>query len=564
MRKMSTLFLCLVLVFLSACGSGSENGNSTADTQSNKSDSAEKPDPYGRYAEPVTLDIGYYVPGKLQFPEGSGDTINDNGYTRMFEDLLNIKFTHAFEVPNSGYEEKVNLLIASNDIPDFMFVNEKQFKLLAESDMLEDLTQYYEDYASPRLKNLQEDFDSSLLKRASYDGKLLGIPATSPSHGQDGVVWIRKDWLKNVGIELQEAITLSDLEKVAKAFIENDPDQNGKKDTFGIQSTSGFVTPTVGYNTLDLVFTAYKSFPKIWVKNVDGKKIVYGSTLPETKQALAHLRDWYAAGLIDREFGTIKPDQFAKDLSAGKAGISMGFTWAPGSALQGSIVNDPSADWDAFALTAEDGKVYSRQQNPLGDIMVVKRGAKHPEAIIKAINIIADMESDEKDPDTLARFAEKTWVTEQNSTTWDIRPIQRIFRPKNSALYRFQLFQDAAAGKAKLEDMGEWERGVVETYLKGLENLKTTDPDGWSYSMYQFVGGAVVLNPRNQEVYSEYYGVTKTMETKWANLNKLEDEAFIRIITGDQPLDYFDTFVSEWYKQGGEEITQEVEAELEG
>ena len=35
-------------------------------------------------------------------------------------------------------------------------------------------------------------------------------------------------------------------------------------------------------------------------------------------------------------------------------------------------------------------------------------------------------------------------------------------------------------------------------------------------------------------------------------LTKLEDEAFIEIITGKQPVDYFDTFVSEWKAAGGD------------
>jgi putative aldouronate transport system substrate-binding protein len=52
------------------------------------------------------------------------------------------------------------------------------------------------------------------------------------------------------------------------------------------------------------------------------------------------------------------------------------------------------------------------------------------------------------------------------------------------------------------------------------------------------------------------------MEKKGANLLKLEEEDFIKIVTGTEPLDYFDTFVSNWKKQGGDEIIDEIEAEL--
>ncbi|MDG0808501.1 hypothetical protein [Cohnella rhizosphaerae] len=51
---------------------------------------------------------------------------------------------------------------------------------------------------------------------------------------------------------------------------------------------------------------------------------------------------------------------------------------------------------------------------------------------------------------------------------------------------------------------------------------------------------------------------TKTMQTKWTNLKKLEDETFLKIIMGIAPVDEFDTFVTKWKQQGGDEITAEV------
>lgn len=50
--------------------------------------------------------------------------------------------------------------------------------------------------------------------------------------------------------------------------------------------------------------------------------------------------------------------------------------------------------------------------------------------------------------------------------------------------------------------------------------------------------------------------------TKGANLTKLEEEDFIKIITGAEPVDYFDTFVDNWHNQGGNEILDEIEEEL--
>ncbi|WP_158289312.1 extracellular solute-binding protein [Paenibacillus flagellatus] len=544
------LLAAAAMMAVSGCGGAKEADDPG---KAGTSLAAEQPEPMGKYKEPVAIKIGFYNPGDVKWPEGSGDTLTDNRYTRLIEDKLNIKIEHAFEVPQSGYEEKVSLLISSNDVPDFLFVSEGQFKILAESDMLEDMTKPYRDYASPLLKEVISGFGPEFLKKVTYDGKMLGIPSTVPAHDNDGVVWIRNDWLRNVNIELKPSITVDDLEKVARAFISQDPDKNGKADTFGLQSTSSFVTSTMGYNSLDQVFTAYKAFPKIWTKDASGK-IVYGSTQPEMKQALGKLRDWYASGLLDKEFGTIKPDQFAKDISAGKAGISLGYTWAPMKALADSVKNDKNAEWGAYMLVASDGKLHARQPNPMGRIMVVKKGAKHPEAILKLINLFAELDNNKAS--TPGPYADSP------GTNWTVRPIQATFRTKNTVLDRFQRFQDAAAGKLKRDQLPPSDVGIYDNYLKGMDALKAS-PQDWAYVLYQFHGGQIPLSPNVTEVYSQFYGITKTMELKWANLAKLENEAFIRIIVGDKPVDYFDTFVSEWKRQGGDEITKEIEKEAE-
>ena len=62
---------------------------------------------------------------------------------------------------------------------------------------------------------------------------------------------------------------------------------------------------------------------------------------------------------------------------------------------------------------------------------------------------------------------------------------------------------------------------------------------------------------------NSYDGRTKTMDSKWANLKKLEEETFAKIITGKVGIDAFDSFVEEWKASGGDEITKEVQEELD-
>ena len=74
--------------------------------------------------------------------------------------------------------------------------------------------------------------------------------------------------------------------------------------------------------------------------------------------------------------------------------------------------------------------------------------------------------------------------------------------------------------------------------------------------------GAQVEAEENGELvrtYSQIYSQTSTMEKKWANLKKKEDEVFLKIIIGEADVDSFDTFVEEWKAEGGDEITKEVQ-----
>jgi putative aldouronate transport system substrate-binding protein len=95
-------------------------------------------------------------------------------------------------------------------------------------------------------------------------------------------------------------------------------------------------------------------------------------------------------------------------------------------------------------------------------------------------------------------------------------------------------------------------------YENGEVNFKT-----WQAVYYDVYSTAVELeaskNMNKKAVFYPY--ATPTMELRWSNLVDLENLAFIRIIMGQEPLDYFDTFVKQWNDQGGTRIAEEVTAQ---
>ena len=85
-------------------------------------------------------------------PKTPGETIDSNRWLDLYSDDLGIDISYAWTVRgglnDDAYTQKLNVTIASGDLPDVLIVNRTQLKQLAESDMIADMTEFYDQYAS--------------------------------------------------------------------------------------------------------------------------------------------------------------------------------------------------------------------------------------------------------------------------------------------------------------------------------------------------------------------------------------------------------------------------------
>jgi len=70
---------------------------------------------------------------------------------------------------------------------------------LVENELVEDLTESYELYASDFIKEIYDSYDGRCLENASYGGRLMGMPGTNPDSAPC-VTYIRKDWVEKLGL----------------------------------------------------------------------------------------------------------------------------------------------------------------------------------------------------------------------------------------------------------------------------------------------------------------------------------------------------------------------------
>lgn len=561
-RWIAALLACtMVSGLFTGCGAKEEGGASKEEAQKNQPvDEQGEPNAYGKYKDPVTVEIVQAVNPTLPMPEG--DTTTDNYYTRYIKDSMNIDIKLKWQAATADYAQKLSLSIASNDLPDIMVVGKSDFKKLLKADLIEDLTPYYEKYASDLVKESYDSTDGRAIESASVDGKMYGLPSVQAEGDGFNLMWVRQDWLDELNLEAPT--TVEELKTVAKAFVDNNM---GGENTVGILGPSNgsavsnnFLSSSATTGTLDGFFQSYQSFPGFWVKGEDGK-VVYGSTTSETKEALGELQQMYKDGILDQELGVRKDAD--ETWKGGKTGIFFGPWWV-GYNVRDGLDTDPSAEWRAYAApVGKDGKWYAKMGNNVGDsFCVVRKGYEHPEVAVLINNFL--------------RRDEGKLIQE---TTLDLSffPGRIVIGVPDECGFEYEQLQKKRMGETPEEydpatyKLLETDLGTLDTCLKkpdgdlSIEDWNIDDENfGRIYSLLMGTGAQVEAEKAGNQVkvYSELYSQTETMEQKWANLKKKEDELFLKIIIGDVELDAFDTFVEEWYEEGGEEITEEVREEV--
>ncbi|MCD9021722.1 extracellular solute-binding protein [Cohnella silvisoli] len=528
--------------------SGSVSSSASTSSSPEKSEDSEK-SPMAKYDPPITLtsvraDLG------TNYKYDEGETIDNNVWTKTYEEDLGIKIKYNWVVPGDQYAQKFGVAIASNDLPDVFDVDMKNLKLLIDNDVIADLTSVYDQYATPLTKSVIEGDGGLMLGTARFDGKLMAIPETQSMLDNIEMIWIRNDWLKKLNLPTPK--TMDELVKTAEAFVSQDPDGNGKADTLGFainkDAVSGGVT---GWADIAPIFYAYHAYPGGWIKDASGN-LVFGTIQPEVKTALAALQDMYSKNLIDREFGVKDGTKVAESTTAGKIGIAYGAMWNSIWPLNSSKENDKDpGDWIPIPLVSSDDKpVLSLVSSPVGGYHVVNKNFEHPEALIKIVN-----EWVEK---TVGPNADnnKYGTTLEGKEVFKMS-LFRVWKPKQN-LESYQAVQAAFQSK----DPSQLNTTDKSNYDKTLA-YQGGDLKSWGYAAVFGPGGSQSLleqiDKNNQWVFNEYYGApTQTQSDKGATLAKIQNETFLKIIMGKAPIDEFDKFVDQWKKLGGDQITKEV------
>lgn len=203
-----------------------------------------------------------------------------NQYWQHLEKLLNVSMYDANLVPSASYGEKFAALAASGDLPDLCWLSADYIADIGryvQQGVFTDLTPYLTGDALKAYPTLAT-FDSTLWRNVPANGKIYGVPR--PDRRARFSLLFRQDWADTVGVP--KPMNADAFERMAVAFTKNDPDGNGKPDTYGLSSSSG------GF-AVDGFFASLFGAPNGWRKNADGT-LVRDIETPEYKAAVDYAR----------------------------------------------------------------------------------------------------------------------------------------------------------------------------------------------------------------------------------------------------------------------------------
>lgn len=486
------------------------------------------------------------IPGKeerykLTFLSWAGDKMAEQPYAvKVMQDKFNVDITIDPEKAET-YQQQLLLDIASGKVPDYWvdlkmpdydkFVAQGIPAELSEDFIKKNAPNYY----NWLVKNLGQD----PFKYQRRDGKIYSLPIIWTLGSDATVVGIRNDWLKNVGIT-KVPETLGELEEALIKFRNNDPDKNGKKDTFGMTAKAELQPGVVPFSDIfTSIFAAFGVYPGAFTE--ENGKIVKGEIQPGAKDALTILNKWYKQDLIDLEFAVNKKANLEDKVISGKYGVVESNWWnfLPARAFSGGKFFEkiPGVDWALFAgPKGPNGDYGALQKNPVGN-----SGQQFSKKL-------------EKDQGKLKKYLE---IMDAYSFNTDVRA---------SVIY-------GEKGKTyNVTPEGDYQ--FIPPYDQESERIKfgigPQYPFMGSFNDYDFQTPFMTdakyrdLRKKVEHIGKGKYDILEPVSRPLFNENKdrldqFAVKAFIDFITGKRPISEFDAFVAEWKKMGGDQVMKEAQ-----
>ncbi len=298
---------------------------------------------------------------------------------KAIEDKLGINLE--VQVVPEDSVEKVNVTMASGDFPDIVT---GAYGTAATQQWIEDgmviTLDSYLDNAPALKRRLTEDYGWELV-----NGKHYGVPFVNQFTAANSLLVMRADWLEKLGMNYPA--TLDEMTAVLTAFTKDDPDGDGKDNTYGF--TAG--KPVT--DAFNWVFFAYGLPHGDYSLDADNNVIPWFED-PSFIPSMKYIKALWDEGLIDPEIMLNERSKAEEKFYQGKAGTVFASLFRHVNRHEGNLKQLYPDASIAFGLPPKgpDGKYGINKQGKRGKYTCVTAKSENPEKAVALIDFLLSKE----------------------------------------------------------------------------------------------------------------------------------------------------------------------------
>lgn len=576
MKKRISQILALVLsvCMLAGCGDTAADTNTKSDADTNKASGSEadvakedEGDEESQYPDYLNLDSarpivkdGEEVTLKVVVTRESNATsdVSENWQVKFFEEELGIKLDIE-EVSPESVDERKNLMLASNDMPDlilgFNFSNDEIVKYGVEGGQLLPLSDYFSEELTPNILAALESNETAANAYVANDGKMYMLPFldnTSVGYGDTiGTqrVFIDTTYMEAAGYT-EAPTTLDDFVDMLRAIKALDPAEMGVDEIWPLVSVSGLEKPLF-MNAFGWVSNG-SAYTPCW--DVETQEVVVPALTEKYAEYIKLFRTLYSEGLIHPDYYTID-ETATRALFAGNECGVVG-DWAP-------YISIPDRFDDFIAVPA-----LSSEWSPEG--IITQQNAYQPALVV--------VNSETEYPEVILRLFDYLYTTEGTVYSWygpmagtddTLGVVQGFSLGEDNTI----VINDVEAGD--YTDLYDYEVNKSWLIMKwpidrstlnldtlemlGVENptdpeLDLTNPDEhYRYICYEAHKGH--LEPTIPGIYAGEAELERYNDLQ-SVLKSYADTEMAKFVVGERPIEEVDQLYDELMELGGDEYLE--------
>jgi putative aldouronate transport system substrate-binding protein len=464
----------------------------------------------------------------------TGYTQPDSRTEKWIEDRYNVDIELIVLPGWSDAPSKISLLMADDtQRPDVIWwwSMEADFARWKDAGLLVDVSPYMDKYTV--MRDYFNSMDPKTLFFASSDGgKIYRIPGDVAEPSCE-TLWIRQDWLDNLG--LKAPTTLAELEDVLYKFTFNDPDGNGRNDTYGLGGDGydfrSFWPWIQGSGTGRGDYSAF-------VVQADGS-YAFGPATDDARIWLGKIAKLYADGVITPNI----INDTDRDEEMARGGFGAAYTWVSYNnpshgTMRSFYASNPSAKWVPLEMVR--GNNGNPQDEPATSAawcyFGITKSCKDPERVFAIWDDLARPEN----------YITKRFGLEGREWTRD-----------SGGAYTINISNNSQENQAQNIGLGFFEALFARKDFCNIENTPETtalfDRAGRMSRDYS----AVLIEKKDPNAYPINIDIG-------SEIGDLKDAYFWSVISGDRSINDWNRYISDLNAAGLDRILAELQTVYNG